>query len=147
MQKEDQLGFVPNKKLLQIQELIKKKKQQSASANNNKNQQNSKRVKAGGQGIYSGGKSRLDELDEEQIMMQEASKEELDPNDPNIKHKLKYEDAFDDEFEKEIIEDNIENEESDDDDYESIELEETVSQQIQKTQKYNPSILVSLRSF
>ena len=67
---------------------------------------------------------KFGELDEEKIYQESAMNVEIDPNDPEYKYKLNYEDPFDDVYEKEIVHPNVDDEESDSDDYESIDAEE-----------------------
>lgn len=115
MQREDKISR--NAKLAKIRELVRKKKKQQKKKNN-------KKLKTNNQG---GMKRETPQIfDESDIMKQEEEYDNVDPNDPDFKHKLKYEDPFDDVIEKEIIEKNVDNEASDDDDYESIDAEDIV---------------------
>lgn len=111
MQRED--TNQKNAKLEKIRKLIQQKKK-----NQNKN---NKKLKTTVSPTYTDEREMIDERD---LLAQQSV--EVDPNDPEFKHKLKYEDPYEDIIEKEVIEKNVDNEESDSEDYDSIDAEEIV---------------------
>lgn len=110
MQREDRKQV--NAKLAKIRALIKEKK-----SNQNKNKKLKVVKPTNSRPIF----------DPQDLMQQEETTQEVDPNDPEYKHKLKYEDDYDDIVEDDIVQPNVDNEDSDDDDYESLDAEEVVS--------------------
>lgn len=105
-----------NAKLEKIRALVRKKKA---------NQKKNKKLKSAVSPPME--RSPLPLFDENDLMKQEEQHQDVDPNDPEFKHKLKYEDPFEDVIEGDVVQENIDNEDSDDDDYESIDAEDIVS--------------------